>query len=99
MFFFFAARPTRGESRAHESAFLFLASVAGFALCGLSGAWKGTKITQLPFCNCGKADVAPGFLASWVTVEIDGMGHWVQHEASEQVSDEIVKFVPTVSIA
>jgi pimeloyl-ACP methyl ester carboxylesterase len=33
------------------------------------------------------------------TLEIDNVGHWVQHEASAQVSDQIVKFVRTVNTA
>jgi len=31
------------------------------------------------------------------TLEIDNVGHWVQHEASAEVSDQIVKFLRTVN--
>jgi pimeloyl-ACP methyl ester carboxylesterase len=42
--------------------------------------------------------VAPAFRASW-GVEIDDVGHWVQHEASAEVSDQLVKFLRTVNPA
>ena len=32
-------------------------------------------------------------------VELDNVGHWVQHEASGQVSDQLVKFLRTVNPA
>jgi pimeloyl-ACP methyl ester carboxylesterase len=28
--------------------------------------------------------------------ELDGVGHWVQHEASTQVSDQLVQFLREV---
>jgi len=33
------------------------------------------------------------------TLELDNVGHWVQHEASTQVSDQLVKFLRTVDPA
>jgi pimeloyl-ACP methyl ester carboxylesterase len=29
-------------------------------------------------------------------LELDNVGHWVQHEASAEVSDQLVKFLSTV---
>jgi len=74
----------------------------------LSGAWKGAKITQPSFYIAGKADglgelyppfeklrgSLPGLVGN---VEINHAGHWVQHEASAQVSDHLVTFLRTVS--
>jgi pimeloyl-ACP methyl ester carboxylesterase len=74
----------------------------------LSGAWKGAKITQPSFYIAGKADGLgalyppveklraglPGLVGS---LEIDHVGHWVQHEASAEVSDQLVKFLRNVS--
>jgi len=31
------------------------------------------------------------------SVELDNVGHWVQHEASIAVSEQLVKFLQTVS--
>jgi pimeloyl-ACP methyl ester carboxylesterase len=76
----------------------------------LSGAWKGAKVTQPSFYVTGKADGLgvlyppvgqlraglPGLVGS---LEIDNVGHWVQHEASAQVSDQLVKFLRTVTPA
>jgi pimeloyl-ACP methyl ester carboxylesterase len=76
----------------------------------LSGAWKGAKITQPSFYIAGKADGLsvlyppveklglglPGLVG---TLEIDNVGHWVQHEASAEVNDQIVKFLRTVNPA
>ena len=76
----------------------------------LSGAWKGATITQPSFYIAGKADglgelyppfeklraALPGLVGN---LEIDNVGHWVQHEASAEVSNEIVKFLRTVSTA
>ena len=73
----------------------------------LSGAWKGAKITQPSFYISGKADglgslyppfeklqaALPGLVGH---VEIDHVGHWVQHEASMQVSEQLVQFLRTV---
>jgi pimeloyl-ACP methyl ester carboxylesterase len=32
-------------------------------------------------------------------LELDSVGHWVQHEAPEVVSDQLVKFLRTVNAA
>jgi len=74
----------------------------------LSGAWKGAKIIQPTFYISGKADGLgalyppfeklhaglPGLLGS---VEIENVGHWVQHEARDEVSDHLVNFIRTVN--
>ena len=74
----------------------------------LSAAWKGAKITQPSFYIGGKADGLgslyppfeklraglPGIVGN---LELDDVGHWVQHEASAQVSEQLVKFLRTVS--
>jgi pimeloyl-ACP methyl ester carboxylesterase len=76
----------------------------------LAGPWKGAKITQPSFYIAGKLDglgelyppfeklraSLPGLVGN---LEIDHVGHWVQHEASAQVSDQIVKFVRAVNTA
>jgi pimeloyl-ACP methyl ester carboxylesterase len=76
----------------------------------LSGAWKGAKITQPSFYIAGKAD---GLEALYPPVEklraslpdlvgsseLDNVGHWVQHEASAEVSNQLVKFLHTVKPA
>jgi pimeloyl-ACP methyl ester carboxylesterase len=77
----------------------------------LSAAFKGAKITQPSFFIWGKADGLkelypltpdqmraglPG-LAGWL--ELDGVGHWVQHEAAELVSEQLVNFLRTVDPA
>jgi hypothetical protein len=38
----------------------------------------------------------PGLLGG---IELDNVGHWVQHEASEVVSEQLVKFLRTVNAA
>jgi pimeloyl-ACP methyl ester carboxylesterase len=38
----------------------------------------------------------PGLVAN---VEVDHVGHWIQHEASAEVSDQLVKFLHRVSAA
>ena len=76
----------------------------------LSAAWKGAQITQPSFYVGGKADglgaLCPPFeklragLPGLVgNLEIDNVGHWIQHEASVQVSDQLVKFLRVVSPA
>ena len=77
----------------------------------LSAAFKGAKITQPSFYIVGKADGLkelyslsvdqlrvglPGLVGS---LELDNVGHWVQHEASAEVSDQLVKFLRTVNPA
>jgi pimeloyl-ACP methyl ester carboxylesterase len=73
----------------------------------LSGVWKGAKLTQPSFYIAGTADGLgalyppfeelrsglPGLVGN---LEIDNVGHWVQHEASAEVSDQLVKFLHTV---
>ncbi len=74
----------------------------------LSAAWKGAKITQPSFFMGGKSDglkelysltidqmraSLPGLAGG---VELDNVGHWIQHEAAAQVSDHLVEFLRTV---
>jgi pimeloyl-ACP methyl ester carboxylesterase len=77
----------------------------------LSAAFKGAKISQPSFFIWGKADglkelypltmdqMRAGLpnLVGWL--ELDNVGHWVQHEASAEVSDQLVKFLRTVNPA
>jgi pimeloyl-ACP methyl ester carboxylesterase len=76
----------------------------------LSGAWKGATITQPSFYIAGNADglgelyppfekLRAGLPGLMGNLEIDNVGHWVQHEASAEVSNEIVKFLRAVSNA
>jgi pimeloyl-ACP methyl ester carboxylesterase len=75
----------------------------------LSSAFTGAKIPQPSFFMWGKADGlfpiyklteasmrerAPGLKGY---VGLDGVGHWVQHEAAAQVSDQLVTFSRAVS--
>jgi pimeloyl-ACP methyl ester carboxylesterase len=77
----------------------------------LSAAFKGAKISQPSFLMMGKADGLkqlyplsedqlriglPGLVGS---VEVDHVGHWIQHEASAEVSDQLAKFLDKVSPA
>ncbi len=76
----------------------------------LSGVWKGARITQPSFYISGKADGLgelyppfeklranlPGLVGN---LELDNVGHWVQHEASAEVTDQLLKFLRTVSAA
>ena len=76
----------------------------------LSGAWKGAKMSQPSFSIAGKADGLgalyppveklraglPGLVGS---LELDNVGHWVQHEATADVSHQLVKFLRTVNPA
>jgi pimeloyl-ACP methyl ester carboxylesterase len=77
----------------------------------LSAAFKGAKVTQPSFFIWGKAEGMrelyplsvdqmraglPGLLGG---LELDDVGHWVQHEASDVVSDQLVKFLRIVSPA
>jgi pimeloyl-ACP methyl ester carboxylesterase len=77
----------------------------------LSAAFKGAKIAQPSFFIWGKADGLkelyplsvdqmraglPGLMGG---LELDDVGHWVQHEASDVVSDQLLKFLRTVSPA
>jgi pimeloyl-ACP methyl ester carboxylesterase len=77
----------------------------------LSAVFKGAKISQPSFFIQGKADGSkelypvtvdqmrarlPGLVGE---LELDNVGHWVQHEASAEVSDQLVKFLRTVNPA
>jgi pimeloyl-ACP methyl ester carboxylesterase len=77
----------------------------------LSAAYKGAKIAQPSFFIWGKADGLrelypltidqmraglPGLIGG---LELDNVGHWVQHEASDLVNDQLVKFLRTTSPA
>jgi pimeloyl-ACP methyl ester carboxylesterase len=70
----------------------------------LSGAYKGAKITQPSFYMSGKSDglnelypltdeqiraPLPGLVDR---IELANVGHWVQHEAAEEVSKQILRF-------
>lgn len=74
----------------------------------LSAAFKGAKIAQPSFFIWGKADGLrklyrlsidqmrnglPGLVGG---LELHDVGHWVQHEAADVVSDHLVKFVRAV---
>jgi len=71
----------------------------------LSAPWKGAKITQPSFYMVGKVDglhelfpttaeqLRPGLPGLAGMVELDGVGHWVQHEASAEVSEQLLKFL------
>jgi pimeloyl-ACP methyl ester carboxylesterase len=71
----------------------------------LSAAFKGAKIAQPSFFIWGKADGLkelysltleqmraglPGLVGG---LELDNIGHWVQHEAAEVVEEQLVKFL------
>jgi pimeloyl-ACP methyl ester carboxylesterase len=77
----------------------------------LSAAFKGAKIHQPSLLMMGKEDGLkqlypltedqlrvglPGLVAY---VELDGVGHWIQHEASAEVSEQLVKFLRKVDPA
>jgi pimeloyl-ACP methyl ester carboxylesterase len=77
----------------------------------LSAAFKGAKISQRSFFIWGKADGLkelypltidqlraglPGLVGG---LELDNVGHWVQHEASGVVSDQLVQFLRTAKPA
>src|SRR4029077_5241244 len=67
----------------------------------LSAAFKGAKISQTSFLILGKADglkeiypltvdqVRAGLPGLVGALELDNVGHWVQHEASAEVSDQL----------
>ena len=73
----------------------------------LSGAWRGAKITQPSFYIAGTADGLRGSIHPWKnscwpsrspgSLEIDDVGHWVQHEASAEVNDQLVKLLRTAN--
>jgi pimeloyl-ACP methyl ester carboxylesterase len=71
----------------------------------LSPAYKRAKITQPSFFIWGKADglrelypltidqMRAGLPGLTGGLELDNVGHWVQHEASDLVNDQLVKFL------
>jgi pimeloyl-ACP methyl ester carboxylesterase len=74
----------------------------------LSAAFKGAKLTQPSFFIWGKSDGLrelyplaieqmrvglPGLVGG---LELDNVGHWVQHEACDVVNERLVKFLATV---
>jgi pimeloyl-ACP methyl ester carboxylesterase len=77
----------------------------------LSAAYKGAKISQPSFYIEGKADGLnelyplseeqmradlPGLVG---LVRMDNVGHWIQHEASAEVSSQLLSFLRTVDPA
>jgi pimeloyl-ACP methyl ester carboxylesterase len=77
----------------------------------LSAVFKGARVTQPSFFIWGKADGLrelypltieqmraglPGLLGG---LELDDVGHWVQHEASDVVNEHLVKFLRSVIAA
>jgi pimeloyl-ACP methyl ester carboxylesterase len=76
----------------------------------LSAAWKGAKVTQPSLFISGQADGLkelypteeklriglPGLVGA---VELEHVGHWVQHEASAAVSAQLITFLRKVSPA
>jgi pimeloyl-ACP methyl ester carboxylesterase len=77
----------------------------------LSAPWKGAKVTQPSFFIWGKADGLkllypltidqmkagiPGLVGG---LELDNVGHWVQHEAPDVVNEQLVKFLKNVNPA
>jgi pimeloyl-ACP methyl ester carboxylesterase len=77
----------------------------------LSAALKGAKISQPSFFIWGKSDglrelypltidqMRPGLPGLVGGLELDNVGHWVQREASEAVSEQLVKFLRTANAA
>ena len=77
----------------------------------LSAAFRGAKITQPSYFIWGKADglkelyslsleqLRSGLPGLTGGLELDDIGHWVQHEASDIVSKELVQFLRTVKPA
>jgi pimeloyl-ACP methyl ester carboxylesterase len=75
----------------------------------LSAAWRGAKIGQPSLLMTGKADGLnelyplsveqlrvglPGLVGH---VELENVGHWIQHEASAEVTSELLQFLQTIS--
>jgi pimeloyl-ACP methyl ester carboxylesterase len=75
----------------------------------LSGAYFGAKIRQPSYFILGKADgLFPIYQLTEAKMrercpdlrgylELDGVGHWVQHEAANQVSEALITFARSVS--
>jgi pimeloyl-ACP methyl ester carboxylesterase len=77
----------------------------------LSAPWKGAKITQPAFYMSGKSDGLkelypltidqmragiPGLVGG---IELDNVGHWIHHEASGHVNDQLVQFLRGITLA
>jgi pimeloyl-ACP methyl ester carboxylesterase len=77
----------------------------------LSGAYKGARISQPSFYIAGRVDglnelyplseaqIRAGLPGLVGLVQLDNVGHWVQHEASAEVSNQLLKFLRTVNPA
>jgi pimeloyl-ACP methyl ester carboxylesterase len=76
----------------------------------LSAPFKGALITQPSFFIWGKADglrelfplsldqMRTGLPSLVGGLELDNIGHWVQHEAADLVSNELVRFLQQVEL-
>ncbi len=76
----------------------------------LAGAFKNAKIHQPSFFLSGKDDgikvlyppmeilaaALPGLVGSR---ELDNVGHWIQHEATDEVSDQLLKFLRAINLS
>jgi pimeloyl-ACP methyl ester carboxylesterase len=71
----------------------------------LSAPWKGARVAQPAFYMTGKSDGLkelypltvdeirvgiPGLVGG---IELDNVGHWIQHEAATQVSEQLIRFL------
>lgn len=77
----------------------------------LSAAYKGAKIAQPSFFMSGKSDglnemypltdhqLRAGLPGLVGRVDVEGVGHWIQHEAAAQVSKQLLAFMETVGPA
>ena len=77
----------------------------------LSAPFKGAKVTQPCFLVMGKADGLKALYPQTVEqfrdglpglidyLELDNVGHWIQHEASAEVSEQLLKFLRSVNPA
>jgi pimeloyl-ACP methyl ester carboxylesterase len=75
----------------------------------LSAPWKGAKVTQPSFFIWGKADglkelypltvdqMRAGLPGLIDCIELDNVGHWVQHESADVVNEHLVTFLRAVS--
>ena len=75
----------------------------------LSAAFKGAKLYQPSFFIWGKADglkelypltidqMHAGLPGLRGGLELDHVGHWVQHEASDAVGEQLLKFLLSVN--
>jgi pimeloyl-ACP methyl ester carboxylesterase len=77
----------------------------------LSAAFKGARITQPSLLMVGKADglkqlypltadqLRVGLPGLIELIELENVGHWIQHEAAAEVSDQLLKFLRGVNPA